>query len=64
MKAGTISYLFCAPQHLALGLVQADIKTDVESSRRGPTEMNLTRNHEVLGSIPGLMKWVKNLELP
>ena len=35
----------------------------VRRSHPGAEEMNLTRNHEVEGSIPGLFQWVKNLAL-
>ena len=30
------------------------------SSHHGTAETNLTRNHEVGGSIPGLSQWVKD----
>ena len=40
------------------------LKIQLQSSRLGAGEMNLTRNHEVSGSIPGLAQWVKDPVLP
>ena len=34
------------------------------SSLHGAAEMNLTRNHEVAGSIPALAPWVEDPALP
>jgi len=39
-------------------------KKKKRSSHCGTVEMNLTRNHEVVGLIPGLAQWVKDLALP
>ena len=40
-------------------------KKDItRSSHHGPVEINLTRNREVEGSIPGLAQWVGDLALP
>ena len=41
-------------------LINANIK-NFRSSCYGAAEMNLARNLEVAGSIPGLAQWVKDL---
>ena len=44
--------------------LDALLKKCVGSSHRGAAETNPTRNHEVVGSIPGLVQWVKDPVLP
>ena len=46
------------------GILGLSLKSILQSSHRGAVETNLTRNHEVAGSIPGLAQWVKDLALP
>ena len=40
------------------------IKNPVLEFPSGTVELNLTRNHEVVGWISGLTQWVKDLGLP
>ena len=47
------------------GSFSKDIKTiPFWSSQCGAVETNLTSNHEVAGSIPGLTRWVQDPALP
>ena len=50
------------------GIFKKQTNTDknlrARSSRRGVVEGDLTRNHEVSGSTPGLTQWVKGSALP
>ena len=41
-----------------------NFKKTFRTSHRGTAEMNLTRNDEVAGSIPGISQWVKDPVLP
>ena len=50
---------------ILLGIYPRELKHfHTGSSHHGAAEINLTRNYEVVGSIPGLAQWVKNPALP
>ena len=44
--------------------IKINKKSKFRSSRRGALITNPTRNHEVVGSIPGLAQWVGDPALP
>ena len=41
--------------------IVTEMKNTLRSSLHGTVETNLTRNHQVVGLIPGLSQWVKDL---
>ena len=49
--------------HKVTNIFLCSKSTSFWSSHRGSAKMNLTRNYEVVGSIPGLAQWVKDLAL-
>ena len=44
--------------------LMVSLKRFFRSSRHGTAETNLTRKHKVVGLMPGLAQWVKDLGLP
>ena len=60
-----ISLQVCLNIHPGVGFLDHTVVLNLVfwSSHCGAAEMNLTRNHEVAGSIPGLPQWVKDLAL-
>ena len=57
-----VSLIHCATRELLKNIfkLKINLKNKKRSSRHGTGETNPTRNHEVVGSIPGLPRWVKD----
>ena len=72
-KLGQVTSLLCAFVCLSINGVNGkttikyenlSVNKKLRHSHHGAAEMNLTDNHEVVSSIPGLAQWVKDLVLP
>ena len=56
--------IFRRGKRMGFSSLQGKIETQgFRSSHCGAPETNLTRNHKVVGLIPGLAQWDKDLEL-
>ena len=56
--------IFRRGKRMGFSSLQGKIETQgFRSSHCGAPETNLTRNHKVVGLIPGLAQWVKDLVL-
>ena len=54
----------CHGKKMHVNYFTLHININSRSSHLGAAETNLTRNHEVVGSIPGIPQWAKDPALP
>ena len=59
-KAGAYDILPTGESAYSKGHIKIESER-IGSSCLGTAEMNLTRNHDVMGLIPGLVQWIKDL---
>ena len=60
----SLSNFLCSDGMMECCTINVHFKVEDRSPCCGAAETNLTRNHEVAGSILGLAQWVKDLALP